>query len=242
MIKPILFNTRMVQAILAGEKTVTRRVVKLKYSNTHHTIKTDKYGSRLIEIQNDVEGETHGRNPDGTTWHRIRPYIEPQPPFRKNDILYVRETWNFCNMDAEENEITFIYRAGEREDATARTVKVSDEMLEKYEYSMAESNPDWRPSIHMPKEAARIWLRVTDVRAERLQDITDEQAKSEGANWKNGKNVGWEEKLKRTAIDRFSEIWDSTIKKTDIGGYGWNANPFVWVIEFERIEKPVLAG
>ncbi len=238
MIKPILFNTQMVQAILPGEKTVTRRVVKLKYSNTHHEIKTDKYGTRLIEIQNDVEGETYGKNSDGTTWHRIRGYIEPQPPFKKHDILYVRETWNICNMNAEENEIVFIYRAGEREEDTAHTVKVSDEMFEKYDDSMAEDNPEWRPSIHMPKEAARIWLRVTDVRAERLQDITDEQAKSEGANWKNGRNIGWEEKLKRTAIDRYSEIWDSTIKKTDIERYGWSANPWVWVIEFERCENP----
>lgn len=231
MIKPILFNTQMVQAILTGEKTVTRRVVKLKYSNTHHTIKTDKYGSRLIEIQNDVEGETHGRNPDGTTWHRIRPYIEPQPPFRKNDILYVRETWNFCNMDAEENEITFIYRAGEREDATARTVKVSDEMLEKYEYSMTESNPDWRPSIHMPKEAARIWLRVTDVKVERLNDMTIEDCEKEGILCGNNGD-----------IFAYIKGWDSALKKSDREKYGWAANPLVWVIEFERIEKPVLAG
>ena len=96
----------------------------------------------------------------------------------------------------------------------------------------------WRPSIHMPKEAARIWLKVTDVRVERLQEITEEQAKAEGANWKNGKNVGWEEKIKRTAIDRFAKIWDLTIKKSDLPLYGWDANPWVWVITFERCEKP----
>lgn len=200
-IKPIIFNTDMVKAILDGRKTVTRRAAKPQPEN------------------------------DATV---------TSPPYQPGDILYIRETWNICNMDAEENEIVFIYRAGEREEDTARTVRVPDEMFEKYEYSMTESNPDWRPSVHMPKEAARIWLRVTDVRAERLQDITDEQAKSEGANWKNGKNVGWEEKLKRTAIDRFSEIWDSTIKKTDIERYGWDANPWVWVIEFEKCEKPEL--
>lgn len=96
----------------------------------------------------------------------------------------------------------------------------------------------WRPSIHMPKEAVRIWLKVTDVRVERLQDITDEQAKAEGANWKNGKNVGFEEKMRRTAVERFAEIWNSTIKKSDLDRYGWDANPWVWVIEFERFEKP----
>lgn len=90
----------------------------------------------------------------------------------------------------------------------------------------------------MPKEAARIWLKVTDVRVERLQDITEDGAKAEGANFKNGKNVGFEEKMNRTAIERFTEIWNSTIKKSDFDRYGWNANPWVWVIEFERCEKP----
>ena len=90
----------------------------------------------------------------------------------------------------------------------------------------------------MPKEAARIWLKVKDVRAERLQELTEDGAKAEGANRKNGKNVGWEEKMRRTAIERFTEIWDSTIKKSDIDRYSWQANPWVWVIEFERCEKP----
>ena len=95
----------------------------------------------------------------------------------------------------------------------------------------------WKPSIHMPKEAARIWLKVTDVRVERLQEITEDGAKEEGANCKNGKNVGLEEKMRRTAIERFAEIWNSTIKKSALDRYGWDANPFVWVIEFERCEN-----
>ena len=98
--------------------------------------------------------------------------------------------------------------------------------------------PRWRPSIHMPKEAARIWLKVTDVRVERLQEITDDDAIAEGANWRNGKNVGFEEKMRRTAVERFSEIWDSTIKKSDLDRYGWQANPYVFVIEFVKIDKP----
>ncbi len=92
---------------------------------------------------------------------------------------------------------------------------------------------DWKPSIHMPKDAARIFLKVTDVRVERLQDIDDEGAKTEGSNV----GIGIAEKMREGAIDRFKKIWDSTVNKKDIDKYGFNANPWVWVIEFERIDK-----
>lgn len=218
-IKPILFNTEMVRAILDGRKTCTRRVVKYKYDNTQMEVKTDKYGYRLIEIQCDVEGETYGKNSDGSTWRRLRPFIEKKPPYRRGDILYIRETWGEGYAEG-----TYIYKADDKL-AKLPTFKKTSKIL-------------YHPSIHMPKEAARIWLKVTDVRVERLQDITDDGAKAEGANWKNGRNVGWEEKMKRTATERFAEIWDSTIKKSDLDRYGWDANPYVWVIEFERCEKP----
>lgn len=219
---PILFNGDMVRAILDGRKTVTRRPVKYKYSNTEMKIRADKYGTRLVEIQKDVEGETYGKNEDGSTWHKLRGYIVPKPPYKQGDILYVRETWDnlpvnpdgsYCGYDR------YYYRAD------------GDLRPEGWQ-------GNWHPSVHMLKYAARIWLKVTDVRVERLEDITDEQAKAEGANWKNGKNVGWKEKMRRTAIDRFAELWNSTIKKSDLDRYGWDASPWVWVIEFERCEKP----
>ena len=218
-IKPILFNTEMVRAILDGRKTCTRRVVKYKYDNTQMEVKKDKYGSRLIEIQCDVEGETYGKNSDGSTWRRLRPFIEKKPPYSRGDILYVRETWGEGYEDG-----TYIYRADDKL-ADLPTFKELSKLI-------------YHPSIHMPKEAARIWLKVTNVRVERLQEITEDGAKAEGANWKNGQNVGWEEKMKRTATERFAEIWNSTIKKSDLDRYGWKANPWVWVIEFERCEKP----
>ena len=87
--------------------------------------------------------------------------------------------------------------------------------------------------IHMPKEAARIWLKVTDVRVERLQEITSEQICREGVEVEYPHVLNGEEK--RYA---FSRLWDSTIKKSDLDRYGWNASPWVWVIEFERCEKP----
>ena len=218
-IKPILFNTEMVRAILDGRKTCTRRVVKYKYDNTQMEVKTDKYGYRLIEIQCDVEGETYGKNSDGSTWRRLRPFIEKKPPYRRGDILYIRETWGEGYAEG-----TYVYKADDKL-AELPTFKKTSKIL-------------YHPFIHMPKEAARIWLKVTDVRVEHLQDITDDGAKAEGANWKNGQNVGWEEKMKRTATERFAEIWNSTIKKSDLDRYGWAANPWVWAIEFERCEKP----
>lgn len=142
-----------------------------------------------------------------------------RPPYEPGDIMYVRETWGEGYAEG-----TYIYKA--------------DDKLAKLPTFEKTSKILYHPSIHMPKEAARIWLKVTDVRVKRLQDITDDGAKAEGANWKNGKNVGWEEKMRRTAIERFAEIWDSTIKKSDRDRYGWVANPWVWVIEFERCEKP----
>lgn len=200
---PILFNTGMVRAILDGRKTVTRRAVKYKYSNTEMKMRTDKYGTRLIEIQKDIEGETYGKNPDGSTWHKLLPYIEKNPPCKKGDILYVREAWRehspgFDNL--------FIYKA---------------------DYAEGNINVKWHPSIHMPKEAARIWLRVTDVRVERLQDIDTLGCQREGID------------ITRNAVfKRFSTLWDSTLKNKDLVLYGWEVNPWVWVIEFERCERP----
>ncbi len=78
----------------------------------------------------------------------------------------------------------------------------------------------------MPKEAARIFLCVTDVKAERLQNITDEEAEKEGCNDATSTAMG------------FSYVWDSTIKKSDLNKYGWGASPWVWVISFERCKKP----
>lgn len=83
----------------------------------------------------------------------------------------------------------------------------------------------------MPKEAARIWLKVTDVRVERLQNITETQAQAEGCD--SGLLTG-----ACTARGQFEYLWNSTIKKSDLDRYGWNASPWVWVIEFERCEKP----
>lgn len=92
----------------------------------------------------------------------------------------------------------------------------------------------WHPSIHMPKEAARIWLKVTNVRVERLQEITQEEAEKEGAT----ESVDGVAKFRSSALLNFTTIWNNTIKKSDLDRYGWDASPWVWVIEFVKIEKP----
>ena len=212
---PILFNSDMVRAILDGRKTVTRRVVKFPVNKFTNKIPT---ANNVTVYQNMMRSEKVNFSE--------KPFycFDVKPPCQPGDILYVRETWLriesciycMCYSEPPEQDGCYLYRATHGDAKGLR----------------------WRPSIHMPKAAARIWLKVTNVRVERLQDITEEQAKAEGANWKNGKNVGWEEKMRRTATDRFAELWDSTIKKSNFDRYGWDANPWVWRIEFERCEKP----
>lgn len=135
-------------------------------------------------------------------------------PICPGDILYVRETWKKAPNGY------YYYEDWQRNDIADVT--------------------KWKPSIHMPKEAARIWLKVTDVRVERLQDITEEGAKKEGAIDNRGfiHSPNNEYDSVHTAREHFVKIWNNTIKKSDLDRYGWNANPYVWVIEFERCEKP----
>lgn len=155
--------------------------------------------------------------------------------YNPGDILYVRETWAFipcidCNGDyAKGDQQCYDFQAVEYDDGD----NISDGC---FVYRADCKNPGritWRPSIHMPKQAARIWLKVTDVRVERLQDIDGKGCISEGVEAEALEAVG-EEFIK----GMFQDIWDGTIKKSDLIHYGWDANPCVWVIEFERCEKP----
>ena len=136
-----------------------------------------------------------------------------KPPYHRADILFVRETW--CSAyDGEK----FFYLADKLTDREERLLLNYDDVK-------------WHPSIHMPKGAARIWLKVIDVRIERLQDITEAGAINEGCiddiEYAKGKS----------ARNHFVDMWNNTIKKPDIDIYGWSANPWVWVIEFERCES-----
>ena len=218
--KPILFNTDMVLAILDGRKMVTRRVIKPQpksklcyvFAGSHKKdIRRWVYPSKTAH---EFLGEEFKLTDDITEEELKKKW---NPPYHADDILYVRETWG-----EGYEEGTYIYKADDKL-ANLPEFKESSKLI-------------YRPSIHMPKEAARVFLKVTNVRVERLQDIDYEQAKEEGANWRNGKNVGFEEKMRRSAVERFAEIWNSNIKKSDLDRYGWDANPWVWVIEFEVIQ------
>lgn len=97
--------------------------------------------------------------------------------------------------------------------------------------------PKWKPSIHMPKEAVRIWLKVKSVRVERLQDITSDGIIAEGVISSAG-NPAMGRRWENLQKIEFQKIWDSTINKSDQDLFGWDANPWVWVIEFEQCEQP----
>lgn len=223
--KPILFNTEMVKAILDGRKTTTRRIVKRKgYNDKIHDPINDfaqNFSDNLWEF--------------GQRWdNRISPQhaVGVRSPFQPGDILYVRET--FCPYDVDHiiNGVKYAYKA----DSTPE----SEEVRKAYGYK-------WKSSRFMPREAARIFLRVTDVRAERLQGITEDGAKAEGIEYTKDGPLHWhfDDYISKTPVSRnfetyteaFSALWGSTIKKPDLPLYGWDANPWVWVIEFERCEK-----
>lgn len=209
MDRPILFNTAMAQAVLDGRKTVTRRLLKLHYRD-------DESGFNVVSNTHTgefVRVEKTNENGGGIFADGSERYVA-QPAYVR-DVLWVRETW--CEALGRAGK--YFYRAypGER-----------DEMKE-----YAHSFNRWRPSIHMPKAAARLFLRVTGVRVERLQEILARP----GEVAKEG--IPYEDDGDREASGlRFKELWDSTIKPADRDSYGWDANPWVWVIEFERCERP----
>ena len=196
--KPMLMNTEMVKAILAGRKTVTRRLIKPQPPFDNDSI-------YLRYVKDGI-----GRFGQGTPGNSCA-LCDRKMPYQSGDVLYVRETW--CKGSLNGGADQYFYRADDN-----------------------DFHCQWRPSIHMPKEAARIFLRVTGVRVERLQDIRLEGCLAEGVQL-----TFLEERdfAKRGLIawQRYSTVWDSTIKKSDLGKYGWDANPWVWVISFERISK-----
>lgn len=188
--KPMLFNTARVRALLDGRKIRTMRVIKPQPPSKAHVAKTRYSWSWL--------------------WWEDSDSHEIKMPCHPGDILYVREAWT----------------------AWSRTMGTPPALY----YKADGDAPDgikWRPSIHMPREAARIFLRVTGVRVEHIQSMTMRDIQAEGVVPYDVKGGTWQQWQK----DYMEPVWDSTIKSADRALYSWAANPWVWVIEFERISK-----
>ncbi|MGE4748513.1 hypothetical protein AB8990_03295 [Yersinia enterocolitica] len=202
--KPILFNSEMVNAILSGRKTQTRRIMKVQPENPHLGLR------RIIESTNSADmGKYFWSQSDACGINKMRSKAFPCPLGQVGDQLWVREAFatGLCT------ESTLAYRA---------THKPED-----LEEGWGESIK-WTPSIHMPRWASRINLLITGVRVERLNDISDADARAEGCTY--GKGNG-EIDLAVRPENHFPTLWASIY-----GAESWQANPWVWVIEFERME------
>lgn len=197
--KPIIFSTPMVQAILEGRKTQTRRVIKPQ----PRIVSAAPSGAHFL----DISGK-------GVFYPGIKDIKNPEHPqkfsrYKTGDILWVRETWESAMGAYYDDPLYNYYKASP----------------ETYEDCMEEIR--WRSSIHMPRAAARIFLRVMGVRVERVQDISYEDVLSEGIQECVGRAVG-EDCV--CADIKYARLWDSLNAKR---GYGWDVNPWVWVYEFE---------
>lgn len=236
-IKPILFNSEMVRAILESRKSCTRRVVK---PQQFIGMLPDKFKNGAPEEFLKEKKLMFKPYCDMTDIELINTAYKA--PYQPGDILYVRETWEYfecccCEGDEHGNCYREPQQSALNKSCGCYMYRATDEIY---------GDARWHPSIHMPKEAARIWLKVTDVRVERLQDITPKGAESEGVGNLFYDDIGYGEKNYGTEVDpeygiakeQFAWLWESTIKKSDLDRYGWDANPYVWVIEFERCEKP----
>ena len=231
-VKSILFNTEMVRAILDGRKSCTRRIVKpqqlvgllpdkCKNGVPEEFLKEKKFMFKPYCDMTDIELINTAYN----------------APYQPGDIMYVRETWERfecwnCDGDERGNCPKEPKKSVLNKACGCYMYRATDEI---------SGDAKWHPSIHMPKEAARIWLKVTDARMERLQDITGLSVQKEGIEVEPNEYASKFDFISELFL-LFQRLWDSTIKKSNLDRYGWNANPWVWVIEFERCDKPESEG
>jgi hypothetical protein len=203
--RPILFSAAMVRALLDGSKTQTRRVLK---SNCQEIGERDD-GTPWPWSENPETAADH--------WHAC-PYGEP------GDRLWVRETF----LDTLGTGVEHRDQQGKRQRyafaADCRPGSYGDEARKDYGLK-------WKPSIHMPRAASRILLEIVSVRVERLQAIGEEDARAEGVTIKERHTVGYcAGAFLPPSIRAYRELWES------INGTGsWDANPWVWVVEFKRV-------
>lgn len=224
---PLLYSTPMVQAILQGRKTMTRRLAAVPVGDHHG-----------IDIM-DWHLSKHPYQEDGKWLYRVQSEVDDSDTFdlkpkygKPGDFIWVRETWGVgCRPDPFQGWVDGIeYKADEKYIDDIESLPLH--LYEGFDYSKYEGG-GWRPSIHMPKAIARIWLRVTDVKVERLQDISEDDAIAEGVEKINDgafpyKHYGGSTASCADAKTSFRTLW------LEINGdESWDLNPFVWVISFE---------
>ena len=223
--KPILFSTPMVQAILEGRKRQTRRIVSQNNSLYAVKFSTLNFMKAFVDDLKKVFPKSTANLSFAfdKKIHRLFSKIEA------GDILWVRETWQhtkILGLNTEDENYGFVYRASKNG--------------QDFQHNM--ENWKWKPSIFMPKEACRLFLEITNVRVERLQNIIEKDAIAEGIEeihpapflirWKNYLNP---KQLLEEPTDSFKSLWQSINGKES-----WNQNPWVWVYDFKICEKPPL--
>ncbi|RPW57772.1 hypothetical protein [Pseudomonas aeruginosa] len=232
--RPILFNDQMVRAILEGRKTVTRRAVKGLQIPTedkttpHEGLRWSALGQRHLRYGFNVFGSTEEECAHELARCGVCPFGKP------GDRLWVREAWTIDLLAAYSTEKGYDseYELRYRADDAAREIHVAPSEPDPYLALYDSQRGDWRPSIHMPRWASRVLLEITAVRVERLQDISEKQALAEGVELE-GEGVCWAGAAGTASdspVESFRLLWEL------INGAGsWNANPWVWVVEFKRV-------
>lgn len=208
---PILFNDEMVRAILDGRKTQTRRVLEVQPPDHRYRLATC-----MSSTDRKIEGLHHWVHVVGVDQRDVgQPYF--RCPYVVGDRLWVREAFAVYQAEPIITEGAAVASGGDSEVV--------------YRATYGEGGT-WKPSIHMPRWASRITLEVTDVRVERLQDISEDDAEAEGFSRREPE--AYEDALNddNWATGQFKRVWDSFAKR----GYSWETNPWVWVIEFKRVD------
>ena len=253
--RPILFSTDMVKAILDGRKTQTRRVVKPspeelakeqipEWDGTLHQVHAETpSGERIFGFCTDKElrtGEYYGSMKSK--------YGNP------GDVLYVRETWMPAGWSEDGDDWCIHYKANGPDGMIVP--HLFDDEKKEHDFWMKVSGElkdagcpevdgmfqdvtaylNWRPSIFMPKNASRLWLKVKEVKVERVQGITFEDAVAEGIEVDELNHVVRDDGINwGGAVPEFANLWDSINAKRDGGIYSWESNPYVWVVKFEVV-------
>lgn len=231
--RAILFNSQMVKAILEGRKTQTRRVMKVQPEPSTVREGDFWFPSKKLESMVHISDLNPSNNVIIDDFHLF--CQEHCCPFGQvGDQLWVRETWQGPLLDEEQ---AFEYwKLGAKEYEKPEHCEYRADGGIRPEFMDAEDNirHGWRPSLHMPRWASRIQLEIADIRVERLNDISESDAKAEGVSGFGNITDQLTGEIDREAVDVFEELW-----KSIYGAESWSANPWVWVIEFRRLPAPL---